>query len=70
MPKPQTPLNLKLYRALLLVGGIVIIGFGPLYQLVEPRIVDPLWNVSQTIPGTGSAIPPIRGPCGGLSATC
>ncbi len=43
MPTSQAPLDLKLYRALLLVGGIVIIGFGPLYQLVEPGIVDPIW---------------------------
>ncbi|MCH7639465.1 MAG: response regulator [Bacteroidetes bacterium] len=43
MPKSQASLNLKLYRALLLLGGIVIIGFGPLYQMVEPGIVDPIW---------------------------
>ncbi len=43
MLSSQAPLDLKLYRALLLVGGIVIIGFGPLYQLVEPGIVDPIW---------------------------
>ena len=43
MPKSQASLDLKLYRALLLVGGIVIIGFGPLYQMVEPGIVDPIW---------------------------
>ncbi len=43
MPSSQAPLDLKLYRALLLVGGIVIIGFGPIYQLVEPGIIDPTW---------------------------
>ncbi len=31
MSNPVAPLNLKLYRVLLLVGGIVVIAFGPLY---------------------------------------
>ncbi len=33
---------LKLYRVLLAVGGLVLIGFGLLYRLAEPGIVDPL----------------------------
>ncbi|OZC01594.1 response regulator [Rubricoccus marinus] len=33
---------LKLYRTLLAVGGMVLIGFGLLYRLAEPGIVDPL----------------------------
>ena len=39
---PSDPVNLKLYRVLLLVGGIFIIAFGPLYRLVEPDITDPV----------------------------
>jgi signal transduction histidine kinase/CheY-like chemotaxis protein len=37
------PLNLKLYRVLLLVGGIVVMAFGPLYRVAEPGIEDPLY---------------------------
>ncbi|MEL6615133.1 MAG: response regulator, partial [Bacteroidota bacterium] len=33
---------LKLYRVLLAVGGFVLIGFGMLYRLAEPGIVDPM----------------------------
>ena len=40
---PSPPLNLKLYRVLLLVGGIVILAFGPLYRIAEPGIADPLF---------------------------
>jgi len=39
---PRDPVNLKLYRVLLLVGGIFIIAFGPLYRLAEPDIIDPV----------------------------
>ncbi len=39
---PSDPVNLKLYRVLLLVGGIFIIAFGPLYRMVEPDITDPV----------------------------
>ncbi|NNF59672.1 MAG: response regulator [Rhodothermaceae bacterium] len=43
MPTSPAPLNLKLYRVLLLVGGIVVIAFGPLYRVAEPSIADPIW---------------------------
>ncbi|MFN3595926.1 MAG: response regulator [Rubricoccaceae bacterium] len=32
---------LRLYRALLLVGGLVLIGFGALYRAADPHIIDP-----------------------------
>ena len=38
----SSALNLKLYRVLLLVGGIAVIAFGPLYRLAEPGLVDPI----------------------------
>ncbi|MEM6326503.1 MAG: response regulator [Bacteroidota bacterium] len=34
--------SLTLYRVLLAVGGLVLIGFGLLYRLAEPGIIDPL----------------------------
>ncbi|MDX1419213.1 MAG: response regulator, partial [Rubricoccaceae bacterium] len=40
---PDTRLNLKLYRVLLLLGGIVVMAFGPLYRVAEPGIEDPLY---------------------------
>lgn len=43
MPVKQASLDLKLYRVLLLVGAIVLIAFGPLYRVVEPGIVDPIF---------------------------
>lgn len=42
-PSEGDTLNLKLYRVLLLVGGIVVIAFGPLYQMAEPGLRDPTW---------------------------
>ncbi|MEO0558120.1 MAG: ATP-binding protein, partial [Bacteroidota bacterium] len=38
---PESALPLRLYRVLLVVGGIVLLGFGILYQLGEPDVVDP-----------------------------
>jgi signal transduction histidine kinase/CheY-like chemotaxis protein/HPt (histidine-containing phosphotransfer) domain-containing protein len=43
MSNTPAPLNLKLYRVLLLVGGIVVMAFGPLYRVAEPGIDDPLY---------------------------
>ncbi|HIG74779.1 MAG TPA: sensor histidine kinase [Bacteroidetes bacterium] len=40
-PPPSSD-PLKLYRVLLAVGGVVLVGFGALYRLAEPGIVDPL----------------------------
>ncbi|MEM1056531.1 MAG: response regulator [Bacteroidota bacterium] len=40
-PPPQSE-PLKLYRVLLAVGGMVLIGFGLLYRFSEPAVVDPL----------------------------
>ena len=43
-PRPDASHSdpLKLYRTLLAVGGLVLIGFGMLYRVAEPGIVDPM----------------------------
>ena len=38
---PESALPLHLYRVLLVVGGIVLLGFGILYHLGQPDVVDP-----------------------------
>jgi signal transduction histidine kinase len=43
MSNSPAPLNLKLYRVLLLVGGIAVMAFGPLYRVADPGIEDPLF---------------------------
>ena len=42
MPQaPESALPLRLYRVLLVASGVVLLGFGTLYRLGEPDVVDP-----------------------------
>ena len=38
---PESALPLRLYRVVLVMGGLALLGFGTLYRLGEPHVVDP-----------------------------